>query len=124
MRKRVIIIIIFPDRRERLRMVVMVTDAGPVVLGKQGNCDAFPSEFNDELSATCLLETSFNQSIKQILRRPFYKAAEMTNPRIPVLSQSPQLSPGVASFFDVCFQIAAPCVSRSSSFPFPLWIPG
>ena len=37
----------------------------------------------------------------------------MTTPCTPVLSQSLQLSPGVASFFDVCFQIAAPI------FPFP-----
>ena len=53
----------------------------------------------------------------QGLRRPFWgKAANMTPPGTPVLSQSLQLSPGVSSFFGVCFQIAAPCVSRPCSF--------
>ena len=45
-------------------------------------------------------------------------------PDILVLSQPLQLSPAVSRFFDVCFQIAAPRTSRSSSFPFSLWIPG
>ena len=43
---------------------------------------------------------------------------------IPVLSQSLQLSPIISRFFEVWFQITAPGVSRSPSFPFALQVPG
>ena len=70
------------------------------------------------------INQSINQSIIAFVAPSGAQAANMTPPGTPVQSQSLQPSPGVSSFFDVCFQIAALCVSRSSSFPFPLWIPG
>ena len=52
-----------------------------------------------------------------------HRLPNMSTSGTPILSQYLQLSPSVTSFFDVCFQITAPSVSGSSSFPFPLWIP-
>ena len=56
---------------------------------------------------------SVSQSVNQSLRRPFWGiAVSMTPPGTLVLSQSLQLFRGVSSFFDICLQIAAPCVSQ------------
>ena len=56
---------------------------------------------------------------KQSFRRPFgAQAANKIMLGIAVPSQSLQSSTAIYSFFDFSFQIAAPHVSGSSSFPF------